>query len=202
MSTGNHLKTYQQKRDFRKTKEPQGESVKKKEKDPIFVIQKHDASHLHYDFRLQMDDVLASWAIPKGLSTAAHQKRLAIRTENHPLNYAKFEGVIPKGEYGAGVVMVWDFGHYEPIFDDEKDKKSLRKALKEGSLKFRLYGEKIKGGYAMARTNFKKDKEQWVIFKLDDDQADARKNPVSSEPNSVLTGRSLDEIAQEEKKNE
>lgn len=202
MSTDNHLKTYQQKRDFRKTKEPHGGSTKKKEKDHIFVIQKHDASHLHYDFRLQMDDALASWAISKGLSTAANQKRLAIRTEDHPLNYAKFEGVIPKGEYGAGVVMVWDFGHYEPIIDDKKDKKSLQKALKEGSLKFRLYGEKIKGGYAMARTNFKKNKEQWVIFKLDDDQADARKNPVSSEPNSVLTGRSLDEIAQEEKKSE
>ncbi|KTD10975.1 hypothetical protein Lgra_1941 [Legionella gratiana] len=200
MSTNKKLKSYRQKRDFRKTQEPRG-TEKKKKNDTIFVIQKHDASHLHYDFRLQMNNVLVSWAIPKGLSTAANKKRLAIRTEDHPLDYAKFEGIIPKGEYGAGTVMVWDYGHYEPIIDDE-DKKSMLKALKEGSLKFYLYGEKIKGGYAMTRTNFKKDKEQWIIFKLDDDQADARKNPVSTKPNSVLTGRSLDEIAKDEKENE
>ncbi|HHF7372843.1 DNA polymerase ligase N-terminal domain-containing protein [Legionella bozemanae] len=196
MSKNKQLKDYQQKRDFRKTKEPQGTTSKKKEH--IFVIQKHDASHLHYDFRLQNDNVLISWAIPKGLSTAANKKRLAIRTEDHPLDYAKFEGIIPEGEYGAGTVMVWDFGHYELI----EDKKPMEKALKEGALKFFLHGEKIKGGYAMARTQQKKDKEQWVIFKLDDDEADARKNPVSTKPNSVLTGRSLNEIAKEEKKDE
>ncbi|MGM9453572.1 DNA polymerase ligase N-terminal domain-containing protein [Legionella bozemanae] len=196
MSRNKQLKDYQQKRDFRKTKEPQGTTSKKKKH--IFVIQKHDASHLHYDFRLQNDNVLISWAIPKGLSTAANKKRLAIRTEDHPLDYAKFEGIIPEWEYGAGTVMVWDFGHYELI----EDKKTMEKALKEGALKFFLHGEKIKGGYAMARTQQKKDKEQWVIFKLDDDEADARKKPVRTKPNSVLTGRSLNEIAKEEKKDE
>lgn len=200
MSKNKHLKHYQQKRDFRKTKEPQN-NVSTDGYENIFVIQKHDASHLHYDFRLQIDNALISWAVPKGLSMAANKKRLAIRTEDHPLDYAKFEGVIPEGEYGAGTVMVWDFGHYEPMVDDEQNKKSMKEALKDGALKFCLHGEKIKGGYAMACINQNDDK-QWVIFKLDDNKADARKNPVSTKPNSVLTGRSLDEIAKEKKENE
>ncbi|GGI76344.1 DNA polymerase ligase N-terminal domain-containing protein [Legionella impletisoli] len=193
------LAHYQKKRDFRKTHEPKGNS-KTKEFNRIFVIQKHDASQLHYDFRMQIDDALVSWAVPKGLSTAANEKRLAIRTEDHPLEYAKFEGVIPEGEYGAGTVMVWDFGHYEPLVDNEEHEKSMSDALKGGSLKFRLDGEKIMGGYAMARINQDKDEEdeQWVIFKLEDDKADARRNPTSTEPKSVLTGRSMDEIAKEE----
>jgi DNA ligase D-like protein (predicted 3'-phosphoesterase) len=148
MSTNKQLKSYLQKREIRQSK---NSSLEKKENNTIFVIQKHDSSHLHYDFRLQMENVLASWAIPKGFSTVANTKRLAIRTEDHPLEYAKFEGVIPKGEYGAGTVMVWDFGHYELIIDKE-DKKSIKEAIKKGALKFRLYGEKIKGVYAMART--------------------------------------------------
>lgn len=195
------LESYQQKRDFNKTKEPKGEkksNITKK----LFVIQKHDASQLHYDFRMQVNDVLVSWAVPKGLSTAANEKRLAIRTEDHPLDYAKFEGVIPEGEYGAGTVMVWDIGEYEPVVDNKEDKKSMEEALESGSLKFRLQGKKIKGGYAMACINRDDDDEKWVIFKLDDEKADARRNPVSSEPNSVLTDRSLEEIKKESKKDE
>jgi len=165
-------------------------------KQRTFVIHKHDASQLHYDFRLRIGDALASWAVPKGLSTAANEKRLAIRVEDHPLDYADFEGVIPEGQYGAGTVMVWDRGTYEPMLDD--DKQSMADAREGGSLKFALDGEKLKGGYAMARTGTREGKEQWVIFKLDDEHADARRKPTSTEPDSVKTGRSLEEIASEE----
>lgn len=198
---GKNLKSYQKKRDFNKTQEPK-DNKKSKNSERTFVIQKHDASHLHYDFRLQIGEVLVSWVVPKGLSTAANEKKLAIRTEDHPLDYAQFEGIIPEGEYGAGTVMVWDFGHYEPIVDEKEDKKSMQEALKSGALKFWLNGEKIQGGYAMARMNQNHDDEQWVIFKLDDEKADARRNPTSTEPSSVLTGRSLDEIQQEERNDE
>ena len=164
------------------------------------MIQKHDASKLHYDFRLQVNDVLVSWAVPKGLSTEANEKRLAIRTEDHPLDYAHFEGVIPEDEYGGGTVMVWDKGQYEPIVEDHDHEKTMQKAIEEGALKFNLKGKKLKGGYAMARIREEQDKEQWVIFKLDDEKADARRKPLSTEPNSVLTGRSLEEIKKEEGK--
>ncbi|MFW6233890.1 MAG: DNA polymerase ligase N-terminal domain-containing protein [Spirochaetota bacterium] len=164
----------------------------------LFVVHKHEARTLHYDFRLRIGDVLASWAVPKGLSTAANEKRLAIRVEDHPLDYADFEGVIPEGEYGAGTVMVWDTGTYEPIVDAEEDEKSMGEARDGGALKFKLNGQKLKGGYAMARTGKRAGKEQWVIFKLDDSEADARRNPTSSEPDSVQSGRSLREIRAEE----
>lgn len=166
--------------------------------DRLFVIHKHDASQLHYDLRLRIGDALASWAVPKGLSTAANDKRLAIRVEDHPLDYADFEGVIPEGEYGAGTVMVWDRGSYTPLLDD--DTASMEEAREAGALKFALDGEKLKGGYAMARTGTRDGKEQWVIFKLDDEHADARRKPTSTEPDSVKTGRSLEEIAAQEGK--
>lgn len=167
-----------------------------------FVIHKHDASRLHYDFRLSIGGVFASWAVPKGLSTAANEKRLAIRVEDHPLDYADFEGTIPEGEYGAGTVMIWDRGGYEPIVDEDEDEKSMEEAREDGALKFELKGEKICGGYAMARTGKREGKEQWVIFKLDDEEADARRNPTSTEPDSVETGRSLEEIEEDESKDE
>jgi len=186
------LKTYREKRNFKKTDEPKGE---KSDSDNIFVIQKHDAQNLHYDFRLSIDGVLKSWAVPRGLSTEANEKRLAIRTEDHPVDYADFEGVIPEDEYGGGTVMVWDKGEYDSIKNGDK---SMKEALEDGALKFELKGEKIKGGYAMARTQQGDDdddqNEQWVIFKLDDKHADARRNPQSTEPDSVLTGRSLEEL--------
>lgn len=164
----------------------------------IFVIQKHKASSLHYDFRLQSDDVLISWAVPKGLSTTANEKRLAIRTEDHLLDYAQFEGVIPKGEYGSGTVLVWDIGSYEWIHQDEKKYSSMKEALEGGSLKIRLYGKKLKGGYALVRINEENNIEQWIIFKLADEYADAGRNPVNTEPDSVLSGRSLEDITKEE----
>jgi len=187
-------KTYQEKRNFGNTPEPMKNSGKIRKSDPVFVIQKHDAQNLHYDFRLNIDGDLVSWAVPKGLSTKANEKRLAIRTEDHPLDYAHFEGVIPENQYGGGTVMVWDTGEYEA----QKGDKSMKEALEDGALKFIMKGEKIKGGYAMAKTGNRGGKDQWMIFKLDDDEADGRRKPTQSEPDSVLSGRSLKEIAEDE----
>jgi len=188
---------YRGKRDLRKSPEPDGQGGGGKS-NRLFVIHKHEARNLHYDFRLRIGDTLASWVVPKGLSTAAKEKRLAIRVEDHPLDYADFEGVIPEGEYGAGTVMVWDKGTYEPIVDEDEDSKSMEEARDSGALKFELKGDKLKGGYALARTGKREGREQWVVFKLDDDEADARRKPTSTEPDSVRSGRSLEEIEEEE----
>ncbi len=144
------LKKYQEKRKFSKTPEPKGEVGKSGVGDKIFVIQKHQASHLHYDFRLEIDGVLKSWAVPKGVSKKANEKRLAVMTEDHPLEYANFEGEIPEGEYGAGTVEIADKGKYEMIEATEK------------SFKFILYGKKFSGEYVLF--NFK-DKN-WFLFKM------------------------------------
>src|SRR5688572_1502309 len=133
------LKTYHQKRDFARTPEPSGRVKIKQLKFPRFVIQKHAATRLHYDFRLEDEKVLKSWAVPKGPSLNPADKRLAVETEHHPLDYADFEGVIPKGQYGGGPMIVWDTGTWAPIDDVEK-------SLKSGSFKFRLAGDKLNGG--------------------------------------------------------
>lgn len=191
------LRTYREKRDFRRTKEPEGGGRGASDK-PIFVIQKHDASNLHYDFRLELDGVLKSWAVPKGPSTDPSEKRLALPTEDHPLEYADFEGVIPEGEYGAGPVMVWDTGTYRNLrAEKEEDGLSMPEAYDEGKIEVWLNGEKIKGGHALVRTGQGQD-ERWLLIKMDDDEADARRNPTSTEPKSVLSGRTLEEIAEEE----
>jgi len=191
------LRTYREKRDFRRTKEPEGGRRGASDK-PIFVIQKHDASNLHYDFRLEVDGVLKSWAVPKGPSTDPSEKRLALPTEDHPLEYADFEGVIPEGEYGAGPVMVWDTGTYRNLrAEKEEDGLSMPEAYDEGKIEVWLNGEKIKGGHALVRTGQGQD-ERWLLIKMDDDEADARRNPTSTEPKSVLSGRTLEEIAEEE----
>ncbi|NIR44256.1 MAG: DNA ligase [Gemmatimonadetes bacterium] len=198
------LEEYLEKRDFRKTPEPSGEAsgVAKKGEGPIFVIQKHDASTLHYDFRLQVGDVLKSWAVPKGPSTDPSDQRLAVPTEDHPLAYAEFEGVIPEDEYGAGAVLVWDAGFYRNLNrTDDGDEISMDDALDNGHAKFWLEGEKVRGGYALTRTGNGND-ERWLLVKMDDDEADARRNPISSEPYSVLTDRTIDEIRSEESNQE
>ncbi|MEX0940710.1 MAG: DNA polymerase ligase N-terminal domain-containing protein [Candidatus Babeliales bacterium] len=192
----NTLKKYKSKRDFRATPEPKG-NAKNSSKKPIFVIQKHDATNLHYDFRLEIDGVLVSWAVPKGPSTDPSEKRLAIQTEDHPLEYAKFEGVIPEGNYGAGTVMVWDRGTFKNIKTKEDKKISLSDSLENGQVEVWLEGKKLRGGYVLIQIN--KEKKQWLLKKIDDQEADARRNPVSTEPKSVLTGRTLKEIAQEKK---
>jgi len=196
------LETYKSKRDFSKTKEPGDEdcSFEWAKGRPIFVIQKHDASTLHYDFRIEVEGVLKSWAVPKGPSTDPAIKRLAIPTEDHPLGYADFEGVIPKGEYGGGTIMVWDRGTYRNLKgqdENEKEPPSVAEQLQNGQVTIWLEGEKLKGGFALIRTG-KGEKARWLLIKMDDEGADARRNPTSTEPNSVKTGRSLEEIHQEE----
>lgn len=180
MGTGEYMK----KRDLKKSPEPK--MKKKKTGRSIFVIQKHDASHLHYDFRLEIDGVLKSWAIPKGPSTDPKDKRLAILTEDHPIDYADFEGVIPEGNYGAGKVIVWDKG----TFSNKKDK-TLSEQFDDGVLEVEIKGKKIEGGYALRRFRGEKN---WLLIKMKDDKADARRNPVSSEPESVISGKKIEEL--------
>jgi DNA ligase D-like protein (predicted 3'-phosphoesterase) len=199
--TKDTLEEYNKKRDFSKTKEPAGKKEKASEK-PIFVIQKHDASNLHYDFRIEIDGVLKSWAVPKGPSTDPSVKRLAIPTEDHPVKYANFEGVIPEGEYGAGPVMVWDKGTYRNLKlenEEYEEKISMEEAYKDGHLTVWLEGKKLQGGYALIKTG-KGEKARWLLIKMKDKKADARRNPTSTEPKSVISNKTLDEIKNEAKK--
>lgn len=182
---------YRKRRDFARTPEPRGGSDAGVG-DPIFVIQKHAASSLHYDFRLEAEGVLKSWAIPKGPSTDPRERRLAIMTEDHPRDYAGFEGVIPEDEYGGGTVLIWDRGTYENRTGDDGEVKPLAEAIEDGHVVIWLEGEKIRGGYALQRTG---DADaDWLLIKMQDEGADARRNPVSTEPLSVASGRDLDQI--------
>jgi len=192
---------YQEKRDFDKTPEPKGGPSKGNPDAPRFVIQKHDASNLHYDFRLEIDDTLKSWAIPKGPSTDPSEKRMAIPTEDHPLEYADFEGTIPEDQYGGGTVMVWDQGTFKNIKEDDQSQPiDLLQSYEMGSLEIWLDGEKLSGGYALVKMKNGKMKDNWLLIKMDDDQADARRKPTSTENKSVLSGRTMTEIAKEDKK--
>lgn len=193
MAADDKLKAYHAKRDLRKSPEPAG--GRKKGDEPIFVIQKHDARNLHYDFRLEVDDALASWAVPKGPSTDPRTKRLAIHVEDHPLDYADFEGVIPEGMYGAGTVLVWDRGTYRNLMAEKDEPLSVEESIEEGHVEVWLEGEKLQGGYALVKMKGRGE-NQWLLVKMDDEKADARRNPVSTEPDSVISGVGLDEIRQ------
>ena len=195
-SSNKQTDDYQEKRYFRKTSEPKGDKISFDwaEERPIFVIQKHDASTLHYDFRIEVNGTLKSWAVPKGPSTDPSEKRLAIPNEDHPLDYADFEGTIPDDQYGGGTVMVWDRGCYKNLKED--DSKSVAQQLDDGHVNIWLEGEKLAGGYALIRTDIGDD-ERWLLVKMDDDKADARRNPVSTEPDSVKSGRSIRAIAKQ-----
>ncbi|MCM2464795.1 DNA polymerase ligase N-terminal domain-containing protein [Methanoculleus oceani] len=186
------LDEYREKRNFSRTPEPPGE--REATSHPIFVIQKHDATTLHYDFRLEADGVLKSWAVPKGPSLDPKEKRLAVPTEDHPLDYAGFEGVIPEGSYGAGTVLVWDRGTYRNLTEKEGRKIGVAEALGRGHVSFRLEGEKVRGGYALTRFRTGKG-EAWLLVKMDDAEADPGRNPVATEPRSVVSDRTLEEIA-------
>lgn len=186
------MASYKSKRNFSKTPEPRG-GKRKPGKSPIFVIQKHDAATLHYDFRLEIDGVLKSWAVPKGPSTDPRQRRLAIETEDHPLDYANFEGVIPEGEYGAGPVLVWDRGRLKNITGKDGDTQPLKMAHENGHILVRLKGKKLEGGFALHRTG-KKSEGKWLLVKMDDEKADARRNPVSTQPKSVKSGKTLHQV--------
>jgi DNA ligase D-like protein (predicted 3'-phosphoesterase) len=185
------LSDYRRKRRSGASPEPRGRRQRKRRstKEPHFVVQHHAASTDHYDFRLEIDGVLASWVVPKGPSTNPKDKRMARRTEDHPLEYQTFEGVIPEGEYGTGGVIVWDRGTYTNDTDH-----AMADALQRGHLSFRLHGEKLRGGYALTRIRRGKD-EAWLLVKRKDEDADARRNPVRSQPESVLSGRTLNELS-------
>lgn len=193
------LRTYRDMRDFGRTPEPSGKNAPKRADRPIFVIQKHDASRLHYDFRLEIDGVLKSWVIPKGPSPDPREKRLAVETEDHPIDYADFEGIIPKGEYGGGTVLVWDSGTWQNHSLDERGKSlPVSRALQQGKLVFELWGQKLKGRWVLVHMRGKG--RNWLLIKEKDAESDARRNPVNTETKSVLTGRTLAEIRRQEYK--
>src|SRR2546426_10427764 len=180
------LKEYHRKRDFARTPEPRGAGHAGR--GDSFVIQKHAARRLHYDFRLEADGVLKSWAVPKGPSLDPTVKRLAMQVEDHPVDYADFEGVIPAGEYGGGTVMVWDYGVYAP-----ENTKSVSQALAKGELKFSLLGQKLKGSFVLVRTR----ERQWLLMKHRDKYA-KHEDIAATKPLSAITKRSLAEIAEDE----
>ena len=184
------LAAYNAKRDFEKTPEPSGKTESSEGGD-LFIVQKHDATRLHWDLRLEVGGVLRSWAITKGPSPDPDVKRLAVRTEDHPMSYAEFEGTIPKGEYGGGTVMVWDRGTWAPV----EGKSS--KDLDEGHLHFTLHGERMRGEWLLVRLKPRpgEKRENWLLRKLDDDHAEEGDALVQRELTSVLTGRSMAEIA-------
>nr|WP_068891936.1 DNA ligase D [Pedobacter panaciterrae] len=187
------LKKYKEKRDFTKTAEPK--SGNSRENDKLqFVIQKHDASHLHYDFRLEMDGVLKSWAVPKGPSTDPKTKRLAMMVEDHPFDYKDFEGIIPKGEYGGGTVIVWDEGSYEPIekiSGKKAQEKHLLTQLHSGSLKIILHGKKLKGEFALVKTHGMGE-NGWLLIKHRDEYADT--NDITKKDKSVLSEKTIEQM--------
>jgi bifunctional non-homologous end joining protein LigD len=181
------LTEYKKKRKFDKTPEP-GPTEKRTRTGRMFVIQKHRATQLHYDFRLEADGVLKSWAVPKGPSLDPSVRRLAMQVEDHPVDYAKFEGVIPAGEYGGGTVMVWDYGTYKP-----EDTDDVSAALRKGELKFSLNGKKLKGSWVLVRTRDR----QWLLIKHKDYYTTGE-DVTEIAPASILTRRTLAEIAEDE----
>ena len=165
------LQLYNKKRTFKETPEPSGKKHRSVSR-LAFVVQRHKASHLHYDFRLEVDGVLKSWAVPKGPSLNPKDKRLAMMVEDHPYDYKDFKGVIPEGNYGAGIVEIWDGGYYSDIDHSEKAvaEKKLKAGLKSGSLKFRLYGKKLKGEFALVKLKGRED-NSWLLIKHNDEYA-------------------------------
>jgi len=178
------LAEYNRKRRFGVTPEPAGKLARAKERQLQFVVQKHRATRLHYDFRLEHDGVMLSWAVPKGPSLDPSVKRLAMQTEDHPIEYNEFEGVIPEGEYGGGTVMIWDRGTWEPEVED------VDRALTKGDLKFRLIGKKLRGSWVLVRTR----ERQWLLIKHRDEAASAV-DITAAKPRSVVSRRTLSGIA-------
>src|SRR5688572_3615113 len=169
------LAEYRRKRDFSKTAEPAGKTEPARSSHLRFVIQKHAARRLHFDLRLELDGVMKSWAVPKGPSLDPSVKRLAMEVEDHPIEYNKFEGTIPEGEYGGGTVMVWDHGTYSSAVDEDDPEKALREGYRKGDLKFVLHGKRLKGSWVLVRTKGWGDRRrqgQWLLIKHRDDKAD------------------------------
>ena len=201
-SSRTKLTEYRRKRDFTRTREPAGEArtpagkakaTRKKVAPALqFVVQKHAASHLHFDFRLELDGVMKSWAVPKGPSYDPSIRRLAMEVEDHPIEYNTFEGTIPQGEYGGGTVMLWDRGTYEAENDGGVD--ALRDGYARGDLKFVLHGKRLRGGWVLVRMK-RPGRPQWLLIKHRDEYATDAGNVAEDETTSVVTGRSMDDIA-------
>ncbi|MGV9629195.1 DNA polymerase ligase N-terminal domain-containing protein [Streptomyces sp. NPDC003487] len=184
------LREYHAKRDFARTSEPRGRAAAEGA-EPRFVVQIHDARRMHFDFRLQVGDVLKSWSVPKGPSGDPHDKRLAVSTEDHPLEYEDFEGVIPKGEYGGGTVIVWDAGTYEPLSHDRRGRPvDFAESLERGHATFRLKGSKLRGEYALTRFR----DGDWLLVRAGRG-ARGRATPDPHRARSVRTGRTLAQVA-------
>ena len=189
------LAEYKRKRDFAKTAEPEGKRVAKRSRRALrFVIQKHAASRLHFDFRLELDGVMKSWAVPKGPSYDPSVKRLAMEVEDHPIEYNPFEGTIPKGEYGGGTVMLWDRGTYEPEGGGGED--ALREGYERGDLKIILHGKRLEGAWVLVRMRRGEEgRAQWLLIKHRDETADDNYDVTAEVTTSVASGRTMDEIA-------
>jgi bifunctional non-homologous end joining protein LigD len=192
-STSAPLAEYKRKRDFSKTAEPEGKPMQTRGRGLHFVVQKHAASHLHYDFRLELDGVMKSWAVPKGPSYDPSVKRLAMEVEDHPIEYNTFEGTIPKGQYGGGTVMLWDRGTYEPEAGGGED--TLREGYKRGDLKFVMHGERLLGGWVLVRLKRPGTRSQWLLIKHRDEYATSKVDVTEAVQTSVTTGRTMEEIA-------
>jgi DNA ligase D-like protein (predicted 3'-phosphoesterase) len=193
----NGLRDYHHKRDFGRTGEPRGQASGT-DAEPRFVVQIHDASTMHFDFRLQVGDVLKSWSVPKGPSDDPHDKRLAVPTEDHPLEYEEFEGVIPEGEYGGGTVIVWDHGVYEPLSHDRKGRSvDFEEYLEHGHARFRLKGSKLHGEYALTRFRGEQDegREAWLLVKAGGAGSGGHGTPDPRRARSVTSGRTLAQVA-------
>lgn len=187
------LKTYRTRRNLKRSPEPVGKTSKKKVAGGrTFVIHKHAASHVHYDFRLAIDGVLKSWAVPKGPSCKAKDKRLAIVTDDHPMEYGTFEGVIPEGSYGAGTVMIWDRGTYRNIKKESGRSIPMHECYKRGTIEITLKGKKLNGSYALIRTQLH-DGDNWLLIKIRDEHRSG--TSTIRDAVSVISGRTMKEIA-------
>jgi len=192
------LSEYRRKRDFSRTKEPSGDAppaAKKRKAGKLrFVIQKHAASHLHFDFRLELDGVMKSWAVPKGPSYDPAVRRLAMQVEDHPIEYNTFEGTIPQGEYGGGTVMLWDRGTYGPE-DPDGGVEALRAGYEEGDLKIHVQGERLEGAWVLVRMRKEDERAQWLLIKHRDEFADPDYDVTAKVTTSVKSDRTMEEIA-------
>jgi bifunctional non-homologous end joining protein LigD len=190
------LEQYRRKRDFTRTAEPRGGTVRPKQK-LVFVIQKHAARNLHYDLRLELDGVMKSWAVPKGPSLDPSVKRLAMEVEDHPIEYNAFEGTIPRGEYGGGTVMLWDRGTYSYGGSDPDQLHGLREGYRKGDFKFNLHGKRLGGSWVLVRTRRDaRGRAQWLLIKHRDEHAVPGSDVTADYETSVATGRTMQAIAE------
>jgi DNA ligase D-like protein (predicted 3'-phosphoesterase) len=192
--TSDRLKKFIGKRDFSVTPEPKGGRAKRG-RFPSFVIQKHAASRLHYDFRLEDEGVLKSWAVPKGPSMKAGEKRLAMPTEDHPMDYADFEGIIPQGQYGGGTVIVWDRGVFLNLTHKKDKILPLAEGIRHGHVRIWIEGKKIRGGFSLTRMGPAGAKTPWILVKLEDTAAGPKAEPVEAKPASVISKKTIEQMA-------